>query len=313
MLPAACVTVTVQAWLILPMVAVTVVVPALTAFSVTLLLPVVLLISVDSPATVTMLVSPLAQCTLPAVVSAGVTVAVSVPVLAVPSARRMVSVLVSSVIPVRATVTVTVQSAVNPPSAVLAVTVVLPPFFAVTTPPALTVAMLVSALSQVTVWLAAVAGATVAVSVAVSPFSIVTSCGVVRKPVTAMGCAVTTQVAFCPLPSAAVAVMVAVPPVATAVTLPFSSTVATSSLSDAHSTVLLFAVAGATTATSVSLLSLGSDSVALFSVTPVASWMTSTVQPAVLPSAVAVTTVVPLFFAVTVIVPVFVSVSSSTV
>ena len=240
------------------------------------------------------------------VVSAGVTMAVSVPVLSESAKRRMVRLPRSNVIPVSATVTVTSQLAEKPPSAVVTVTVVVPPFFAVTRPFSSTEAMLASLLDQTTFWFVAVAGVTVAVSCAVPFFSMVTLAVSRETPVTAMGFAVTAHSAYLPLPSFAVAVMTAVPLSTSAVTTPFSSTVATVSSLLVQVTALLSALAGDTVATSVALVFFTSSSEVLLNETLVASTTTVTVHCTVFPSAEAVMTALPPSTAVSVIVPVFV-------
>ena len=79
---------------------------------------------------------------------------------------------------------------------------------------------------------------------------------------------VTSQVAVFPLPSAAVAVMVAVPALL-AVTVPFASTVATAALSLLQVTFLLVALSGVMVAVRVSVFPSVKFKVSWFSVTPV--------------------------------------------
>ena len=92
---------------------------------------------------------------------------------------------------------------------------------------------------------------------------------------------VTSQVALTPLPSAVVAVMVALP-APTAFTLPFWFTVATFSLLLLHFTALLVASSGFTVAARVSLPPTSRVRLVLSSVTDVtgvsAGWVTVTVQ-----------------------------------
>ena len=104
-----------------------------------------------------------------------------------------------------------------------------------------------------------------------------------------------------PLPSLAVAVMVAVP-LDTAVTLPFWSTVATEVFVELHVTLLSLAVLGVMVAVSVSLPPSFKLSDVLFNVTTVTYCFTVTEQVAFLPLpslAVAVIVAVPTAFAVT--------------
>ena len=147
--------------------------------------------------------------------------------------------------------TVTVHVAVLPPSTVVTVMVAVPFAFAVTTPFA-TVATAVLLLLHVTALFAALSGATVATSVAVSPAASSSTAFVFRvTPVTATGIStVTSHVAVLP-PSTVVTVMVAVP-FAFAVTTPFA-TVATAGLLLSHVTALFVAFAGATVAASVTV------------------------------------------------------------
>ena len=97
------------------------------------------------------------------VASAGVIVAVSDPVLPL----SITSADLSSDTPVTGTVTVTVQLAVYPPSAVFTLIVPVPPPTAVTTPEASTVATSVLLEDQLTALLVASAGETVADKVTV--------------------------------------------------------------------------------------------------------------------------------------------------
>ena len=105
------------------------------------------------------------------------------------------------------------------PSVAVAVMIAEPTLRAVTTPMLLTVATLVLLDFHVNVLLVALAGSTVVLSLMVSPACISTEAGVTVTEVTRTGFTVTRQVARLPLPSLALAVMVAVPG-ATAVTMP---------------------------------------------------------------------------------------------
>ena len=123
-----------------------------------------------------------------------------------------------NVTPVTGSTTVTVHVFIKPPSCVRAIMVAVPAFTPVTVPPlsvgvllGVTVAVLGSLLTQVTFWLVAVAGAIVAVRVSalLGPTRMVVEAFNV-KPVTATLFTVTVHVSVL-LPSAVVAVMVAVP------------------------------------------------------------------------------------------------------
>ena len=75
--------------------------------------------------------------------------------------------------PVTGLLTVMLQVAVLPPSAVFTVMVAVPPFFAVTRPLFETLATVLSLLLQVTLWFVALLGLMVAVSCRVSPLFMV--------------------------------------------------------------------------------------------------------------------------------------------
>ena len=135
------------------------------------------------------------------------------------------------------------QLALLPPD--VAVMVAVPAALAVTLPIVSTIATAVLLDVHVTVLSVASAGDTVAESGVVSPTVIVFSLGDTITEATGITLAVTVivHVPDLPLPSAAVAVIVAVP-AALAVTLPVVSTVATASLLDAHVTDLFVASVG---------------------------------------------------------------------
>ena len=203
----------------------------------------------------------------------GFTVAVSFAVSPSVSSKEVLSRLIPVTF-TTAAVTVTVQLAVLPPSAVVTVMVAVPGATAVTLPFSSTVAIFPSLVVHFTALLAALLGATVAVRVSLPPavrakvflFSV--------TPVTGMPETVTLQLAVLP-PSSVVAVMVAVP-AATAVTLPFSSTVAIFWSLVVHFTALLVAFSGATVAVRVSVLPTVRDNSVLFRVTPVTgTWETA--------------------------------------
>ena len=120
--------------------------------------------------------------------------------------------------------TVTVQLAVRLPSSVVTVITAVPAETALTTPFSSTVATSALSLAQVILPLVAFSGATVAVSVPVSPTVRDISSLSRLTPVTGT-VTVTVQLAV-RLPSSVVTVMTAAP-AETAVTTPFSSTVAT--------------------------------------------------------------------------------------
>ena len=178
----------------------------------------------------------------------------------------------STVMPVNATassVTVTSQTAFCSPSSVVTVIVALPAATAVTSPFSFTVATASSLVVQLTFWLEASIGFTAAARVYLSPitrlslflFRLTPSTG------TSFAVTVTSQVSV-NSPSSVVTVIFAVPAV-TAVTLPFSSTFATSALSLLQLTFLLLAPSGATVAVSTALSPVSISSVFLSRVTPV--------------------------------------------
>lgn len=184
-------------------------------------------------------------------------------------------------------VTVTVQDAVLLPSAVVTVIVAVPTASAVIVP-LLTLAMFALLLLQEMFLFVASEGVTVAVNVSVPPTESVVEVLLRLTPVTGT-VTVTAQVADL-LP--AVAVIVAEPP-ATAVTLPFASTVATASLLLFQVTVLSVALEGDTVAVRVSVAPFVKDSVCLFKVTLDTSIaLTETVHCAVLPPSSVVTVIV---------------------
>ena len=144
--------------------------------------------------------------------------------------------------------------------------------------------------------LVAVDGVTVAVRVTVS-FALSDAVVLFNViPVTGVSTTVTLHVALRLLPSAVVAVMVAVP-TALAVTTPVLDTVATEVLELLHITLLLVAVDGVTVAVRVTVSFALSDAVVLFKEIPVAAVATTvTLQVALrlLPSVVvAVISAVP--------------------
>ncbi len=193
---------------------------------------------------------------------------------------------------VTGTVTVTSQLALAFPAVALIVTV--PLATAVTLPFSSTVAISSLLLLQ-TILSVLFVGSTVAVRVSDLPFSRVR---VVLLRVTPVAGTVTVT-SHSADTSPAVAVITALPP-PTAVTLPFSSTVATSSLSLLHTTLSVLSV-GATVAVRVSDLPFSRARVVLLRVTPVAGTVSVTVtsQLALASPAVAVMVAVPLATAIT--------------
>lgn len=169
--------------------------------------------------------------------------------------------------------TVTVQVALAPlPSAAVAVMTAVPGATAVTTPFWSTVATALSLLVQVTAWLVALSGATVAVRVRVLGVRLEYRDAWVWlrvTPVTGTAAAVTVTVqeADFVLSPCAVTVMVAVPSL-TALTTPLF-TVATLGLSLLHVTFLLVALFGSTVAISVPVPPSIRFNVLVFSDTPV--------------------------------------------
>ena len=187
----------------------------------------------------------------------GATVAFSVDDF--PFARLSVSAL--SVTPVTGTVTFTLQVAVFPPSLVFAVIVAVPAPTAVIFPPD-TVATLLLLVDHVTALFVALDGLTVGVSVCV-PFTL-REIAVLSSftPVTATFDTVTVHAAVLPLPSAAFAVIFAVPAF-TRFTAPADVTVAMAILELDQVTFVLLALDGDTVALSVIVLPTFRDAVLL--------------------------------------------------
>ena len=182
----------------------------------------------------------------------------------------------------------------------MAVIVTVPLLMPLTTPVEETVATALLLVVHFTVLLFALEGPTVAVSVAVFPLLSVKAVLFSVRLVT--GClTVTLQVAFFPLPSAAVAVIVAVP-LLTPLTSPAEETVATELSLVVHFTVLLFASEGPAVADSVDVAPLLTVRDVLFSVRLVTGCLTVILHSAntPLPSlAAALMTAVPFAAAVT--------------
>jgi hypothetical protein len=206
-----------------------------------------------------------------------------------------------SMIFVTSRMTATLQVAFFPlPSLAVAVIVAVPYLIALTLPSDVTVATDLLLVVHFTFLLFALEGPTVAVSVAVFLASIVSV--VLFSFTLVTGClTVTVQAAFFPLPSAAVAVIVAVP-FLTPLTAPVEETVATELLLVVHFTFLLSALEGPTVAVSVAVAPLLTVRDVLFSVRLVTGCLTVILHSAntPLPSlAAALMTAVPFAAAVT--------------
>ena len=147
---------------------------------------------------------------------------------------------------------VTSQDADIPlPSAAVAVIVAVPGAIASTLPVCVTVATASSEELHTTFLLVASAGVTVAIRSASFPMTRVSSVLLISMAFTRIGLGVTVMAHVAVFsPSVVVAVMVAFPG-ATAVILPFSSTLATASSEEVQETALNVAFSGAMVATSV--------------------------------------------------------------
>jgi hypothetical protein len=207
-------------------------------------------------------------------------------------------------------VTVILQYAFFPlPSRAAQVIVAVPFPTAVTLPVLETFATFVLLLFHATVLLLAAAGATVAFSVSDFPF---TSFAVLLLIETLLISILTVilQVAFTPLPSLAVQMIVAVP-FPLAVTFPALVTVATFVLLLFHVTVLLFAAAGATVAFSANVFPFTIENDDLFNVILVTGCLTVTLQAAFTPlPSLAVQVIVAVPFPLPTTLPVLVTVAT---
>jgi len=143
----------------------------------------------------------------------------------------------SRLTPVTAVVTVIVEVAVKPPSAVVAVITAVPGAIPVTRPLELTVATAVLPLDQATAMLVALVGATVAVSCWVLPIAMLALVGLKLTPVTDTFFTVTAQLALKP-PSELVTFTLVVPALG-ALTRPVEETLATA-LSELDQVTALF-------------------------------------------------------------------------
>ena len=205
--------------------------------------------------------------------------------------------------PVTATVpvTVTLQVAVFPPSAVVTVIVAVPAFTPVRTPLllSLNLAIEVSLLVHVTFLSVASEGVIFAVSVTVLPIATVGTDGEIATPVTGLAppSTLNVQEAVYP-PSSVVAVTVAVPALI-AVTLPFESTLTILLLLVLHLTLLSVALEGEIVAVKVVLLPVLTVREEAFSVIPSTACFTVTSQASDAPPADAVIVASPAFTAVT--------------
>ena len=234
------------------------------------------------------------QVTVLSVAFEGDTVAVKV---SVPPMTSVIDVLFKLTLVTVTGFTVTTHCADIPPA--VAAIVAVPTPFAVTVPLD-TVATEVLELLHVTVLSVAFVGATVAVRVSEVPFTRLKVVLFKVTPVTATLLTVTVQVAVTPLPSWAVAVIVAVPAL-TPVTTPLELTVATDVLELDQVTALSAALLGVTVAVKVVVAPTLMLAVVLFSVMPLTRMgVTVTAQVADFPPAVAVIVAVPTPFAVTV-------------
>ena len=234
------------------------------------------------------------QVTVLSVAFEGDTVAVKV---SVPPMTSVIDVLFKLTLVTVTGFTVTTHCTDIPPA--VAVIVAVPTPFAVTVPLD-TVATEVLELLHVTVLSVAFVGATVAVRVSEVPFTRLKVVLFKVTPVTATLLTVTVQVAVTPLPSWAVAVIVAVPAL-TPVTTPLELTVATDVLELDQVTALSAALLGVTVAVKVVVAPTLMLAVVLFSVMPLTRMgVTVTAQVADFPPAVAVIVAVPTPFAVTV-------------
>jgi hypothetical protein len=276
-----CTTVTVQLSVRFPstVVAVTVVVPAVTA--------------ITRPEAVTVATAALllAQLTFWFVAFAGLTVAASCSEYVGPATPITITVaLLFRLTPVTGTfcaVTVTLHEPVFPPSTVVTVIRAVPALTPVTSPLLPTVATEALLELQLTFWLVAVDGLIVATRSSVPPtrrevlaFRLTLLTGTVT---------VTTQLAVFP-PSAVVTVIVVVPP-ERADTIPLEETEATPETLDCHVTARLLAFDGVNATTNCSVPPAANDSVVLFRLTPVTGTVTVTVQLAVFPPSAVVTVI----------------------
>jgi hypothetical protein len=271
--------------------------PPSSVFTVIVAVPAELPVTTPTELTIATTVLLLDHLTALLVAFDGATIAVSVS----EEPASIVNAVLPRLTPVTAMgVTVTLHIAAFPPSAVFAVIVAVPTVFPVTTPPKSTVAIDELPLDHVTVLFSAFDGATVALSVALSP--ILTDSVVLLRLtlVTAIGVTVTLHIAVFP-PSTVVAVIVAVP-TAFPVTTPLELTVTIDVLPLDHVTALFAAFAGATVALSAATAPMLTDSVVLLRFTPVtgAGFTVTFVVAVSPPSAVlAVIIAVPTLFPVT--------------
>ena len=253
----AALTVTVQVASFPPSAVVTVIsaVPALTA------------LTLPSASTVATEGSLDFQLTALYVASEGVIVALSC--LVPPSSRTTTpSFRLTPVTDIVAALTVTLQVASFPPSAVVTVISAVPALTALTLPSASTVATEGSLDFQLTALYVASEGVIVALSCLVPPSSRTTTPSFRLTPVTDIVAALTVTLQLASLPPSAFTVIVASPG-DTAVTFPLWSTVATAVLLLSHVTLLFVAVEGSIVAVRVSVLPFSRLNSALLSLTPV--------------------------------------------
>ena len=207
------------------------------------------------------------QLTALYVASEGVIVALSC--LVPPSSRTTTpSFRLTPVTDIVAALTVTLQVASFPPSAVVTVISAVPALTALTLPSASTVATEGSLDFQLTALYVASEGVIVALSCLVPPSSRTTTPSFRLTPVTDIVAALTVTLQLASLPPSAFTVIVASPG-DTAVTFPLWSTVATAVLLLSHVTLLFVAVEGSIVAVRVSVLPFSRLNSALLSLTPV--------------------------------------------
>ena len=221
-------------------------------------LPIATAVTLPFSSTVAMLLSDEVHTIVLSVALSGETVAVSCSLAPI---RSSISVLLKVTAVASMGSTVTLHSAFTLPQ--LAVIVALPIATAVTLPFSSTVAMLLSDEVHTTVLSVALSGETVAVSCSFAPIRSSISVLLKVTAVASMGSTVTLHSAFT-LPQLAVIVAL---PIATAVTLPFSSTVAMLLSDEVHTTVLSVVLSGETVAVSCSFAPIRSSISVLFKLT----------------------------------------------
>ncbi len=175
-------------------------------------------------------------------------------------------------------VTVTLHSAVNPPSCDFAVITAVPTPVPVTFPFSSTVQMFSFEDDQITLLSVALSGVIVGIKTAVSLRIMLSS--VLSNLIPVTGITTLTVHSAVNSPSCVFAVIFVVPTL-TPVTLPFSSTVAISGLDDDHSTTLSVASSGVIVADNVSSVSFARRNSDLLIDTPLTGTMTVTSHSAI--------------------------------